>query len=249
MTPDVVVDIGNSRIKWGWRNAAGTFQHLSMDPDNRDVWEAKVPDTGHRSPLLWGVASVHPKRLERFTAWATGRGDQVVTIHDRARLPIRIQSRDPDAVGIDRLLGAIAANARRRPDCPAVTVDVGTAVTINLVDTSGAFRGGAILPGFRLMAAALHQNTAKLPFVEPSQPSSHFPGQDTVDAIRLGIHCAIEGAVTTFRSQLTEWQGPTDQTDVFYTGGNATLLVPVGATNHVPTLNLEGIRLAAEALP
>lgn len=244
MTPDIVVDIGNSRMKWGWIDASGMLRHRSLDADHREGWNSVLAEIGTVAPLRWAVASVHPTRLANLLDWLDGRGDSVAVLDDRSKLPIRIGIREPESVGIDRLLGAIAANARRRPDYAAVTVDAGTAVTINLVDDGGTFRGGAILPGFRLMAEALHRFTAQLPLVTPDDAPTEFPGQGTVAAIRLGIQCAVEGAVTKFLEHL----GPRN-VEIFYTGGHGSLFLPYDSPYCVPTLNLEGIRIAAGAQP
>lgn len=243
MTPDIVVDIGNSRMKWGWTDPSSSFRYRSLDADDSAVWSDGLVELGLRSPLCWAVASVHPLRLERFHRWIVGRGDSVLILDGPARIPLRIGLRDPKGIGVDRLLGALAAKARRRPDHAAVTVDAGTAVTINLVDAEGVFRGGAILPGFRLMADALHRFTAKLPYVPPDESPTEFPGEDTANAIRLGIRSAIEGAVTKFLERLGSVN-----VEIFYTGGYGSLLMPPDNAYYVPALNLEGIRIAAESL-
>lgn len=248
MKPDIVVDIGNSRMKWGWDNVSGTFQHRSLDADDSNAWQSILRETGLSSPIRWAVASVHPIRLERFLEWIDARRDSVCIIDYRAKLPIDIAILEPDSVGIDRLLGAVAANARRHTGHAAITVDAGTAVTMNRIDPDGKFRGGAILPGFRLMAASLNDYTAKLPLVEPARPSLEYAGETTVEAIRLGIYCAVIGAIREFERSMTALF-ETIPVDTFFTGGNALLLTSSNSKQYVPTLNLEGIRIAAEALP
>jgi type III pantothenate kinase len=244
MTPDIVVDIGNSRMKWGWYDPTGAFRHRSLDADNPAEWTEALTEIDPRPQPHWAVASVHPTRLDRLRKWISDRQGSIRVFDDPAMLPIRIGIRDPRSVGIDRLLGAIAANARRQPDCVAVTVDAGTAVTVNLIDSEGVFRGGAILPGFQLMAESLHWFTAKLPFVPPDDSPTEFPGEDTANAIRLGIRCAIEGAVTKFLERLDR-----KNVEIFYTGGYGSLLLPADDRYCVPALNLEGLRIAAEAQP
>ena len=55
-------------------------------------------------------------------------------------LPLAVALERPDMVGIDRLLDAVAANRLRRPEAAAVLVDVGTAITVDLVAADGDFR-------------------------------------------------------------------------------------------------------------
>ena len=68
------------------------------------------------------------------------------------------------------LLAAVAANRIRTADRPAVIVDLGTAITVDLVSSDGAFQGGAILPGIEMSARALHDYTDLLPRIEMFLP-------------------------------------------------------------------------------
>lgn len=248
MTPDVVVDVGNSRMKWGWCQG-GNIVSVTAFADDVGTWERAV---GNRENLAWAVGSVNPQLCERFLVWAKHRGDRVRLIQNDAKLPIRLEVESPESVGIDRILGAIAANVRRRANTPALTVDVGTAITINRIDEAGSFRGGAILPGYRLMGLALHEHTAKLPAIRVEDleiaKTTRFPGQNTRVAIICGIRAAIAGAVEHVVDRL----GDLESCDYFVTGGDALLLlhdVDRIPFVHVPTLVLEGIRISAEALP
>ncbi len=248
MTPDVVVDVGNSRMKWGWCQG-GKIVSVTAFAEDVATWERAV---GNRENLAWAVASVNPQLCERFLGWANHRGDRVTLIQNDAALPIRIEVEAPESVGIDRLLGAVAANVRRRANTHALTVDVGTAITINYIDDSGHFRGGAILPGYRLMGLALHEHTAKLPVIRVEDleiaKAIRFPGQNTHAAIVCGIRAAVAGAVRHIVNRL----GDLESCEYFVTGGDALLLlhdldrIPFV---RVPTLVLEGIRISAEALP
>src|SRR6185312_8188631 len=106
-------------------------------------------------------------------------------------LPLRVLVQQLDHVGIDRLLDAVAANSRRPAGVPAIIIDAGSAVTVDLVDEAGAFTGGAILPGLRLMAKALHDYTALLPLVDPPTQAPPLPGTATIPAIESGIFWAV----------------------------------------------------------
>ena len=254
MTPDVVVDIGNTRLKWGVCRDGRVSDVLRLPLDDTAAWNAalaKLPPP-HSFTRKWAVASVNPPATLRFVGWSDDHGVTVV-FEDRAFLPIRVSVDFPEKVGLDRLFGAVAAKAMVPPGTPAITVDVGTAATVNLIDADGVFQGGAILPGPRLMARALNEFTAKLPHSEPTGAAdAAMPGKNTGAAIRAGILAALCGGVTRLtgalaaRCPVPPW--------VFVTGGGAHLLdgcpMPgAGARKAVPALTLEGIRIAAEALP
>ncbi|MBY0514459.1 MAG: type III pantothenate kinase [Gemmataceae bacterium] len=197
---------------------------------------------------------MNPPDQERFTDWAASAGGDVRAISDYREIPLRVQVDEPQAVGLDRLLTGLAAHARSKPRA-AVAVNLGTAVTIDVIDGDGVFRGGVIFPGPRLMALSLNQHTAKLPLVDMTDPRDGiYPSANTVDAIRSGIRSAVVGAVKDV-VQAYAALFPV-RPKVFVTGGAVGRLgdpddLPPGwpRMRHVPTLTLDGVRLAAEALP
>lgn len=216
MTPDVVVDVGNTRIKYApvSRGSVGIARSTEAVADEEILFNC-LCDKGRR--LQWLVAGVNPVRQAQTVAWARNRGDDVTEVTSYGQLPIKVDVDFPEKVGIDRLLGAVAANRLRTPGHAAITVDVGTAMTINLIDAAGVFVGGAILPGPRLMARSLHDGTAKLPRVETAFAESAFPGKLTEVAIITGIKYALAGAVRTAVQQVKDWG---DDPEVFLTGGD-----------------------------
>jgi len=253
MTPDVVVDIGNSRMKWGRCRDGRVAEMESLPPDDPAAWgeQARAWDIGPGAS--WAIGGVNPAVVEAFTRWVEAGGGTVVVFRKPSALPIALAVDEPDALGIDRVFGAIAARSLVPPGTPAITVDVGTAVTVNLVDAAGVFQGGAILPGPTLMARSLHDYTAKLPRVElHALPEEDSPGKNTTSAIRRGIRFAVCGAFVQLSSEFAD--ACTVPPHLFVTGGGMDLLAGyrlpwVARMGLVPTLNLEGIRIAAGALP
>jgi type III pantothenate kinase len=259
VTPDVVVDIGNTRLKWGICAGGRVAEVLRLPLDDESAWDMSLAKLlpPRSSSRKWAVASVNPPALHRFLGWCSNHGG-AVPFERYTDLPIRVNVDEPAKVGLDRLFGCIAARAMSPAGMPAITVDVGTAVTVNLIDADGVFQGGAIFPGPRLMARALHEFTARLPLIDPTEfPTDEFPGKTTTAAIRLGIDAALAGgmfqlvSLTAQRCITPPW--------LFLTGGGAYLLdgyeldrcspPDVARLQRCPTLTLEGIRIAAEALP
>lgn len=154
------------------------------------------------------------------------------------RIPIGRQLDREAIVGDDRLLNAAAAYDVLKQAC--VVVDVGTAVTIDLVDGQGTFHGGAIAPGAQLMLDSLSQRAAQLPEVEFEAPASPI-GHNTVEAMRSGAFYGLRGMVRELSEAFAEKAG-------FYpmivaTGGNApTLFQEYELVERVvPDLTLLGI--------
>ena len=255
MTPDVVVDVGNSRMKWG-RCAGGRVTEVVRLPlDDVAAWDAELAKLPSPQSFArqWAVASVNPPALHRFVMWSHSHGRTVV-FEKHTDFPIRVNVDEPEKVGLDRLCGAVAAKTMAPTGTPSITVDVGTAVTVNLIDAEGVFQGGVIFPGPRLMGRALHEHTAKLPLIDlTEQPREEtFPPKNTAAAIRFGIDAALIGGVVHLIDSLAA-ECPVPPR-VFVTGGGGHLLDGYSVCGLpdpqvVPTLNLEGIRIAAEALP
>jgi len=250
MTPDVVVDVGNSRLKWGVVKGGRITDVLRLPLNDPAAWDAaltKLPPT--KLARSWAAASVNPPALAEFMKWSHSRGG-IIAFEDREFIPIELNVDFPAKVGIDRLFGAVAAKALRPEGTAAITVDVGTAVTVNFIDEHGVFQGGAIMPGPRLMGLSLHRFTAKLPLVEADIIEDFTPGKNTADAIKLGLDAMLNGGVMALLGLFA------DQCEsnpwLFLTGGAEHLLsarMPsIPETHVVPTLVLEGIRIAAESL-
>jgi type III pantothenate kinase len=248
MKPDIVVDVGNSRVKWG-RCADGVVVESVSLPHNEAAWQEQVERWRLGGALRWVVASVRPRTADQIIAWARRRGNSVVPLETARQLPLQVLVDKPDWVGIDRLLNAVAANARRRPGVPAVVVDAGSAVTVDFVDGNGAFRGGSIFPGLRLMCQALHDHTALLPLIQVTQPLPPVPATSTPTAMEAGVYWAVTGGIDALVRRLQAAAGVVP--DVFLAGGDAALLEPGLQTRALvwPLITLEGIRMAAEALP
>jgi type III pantothenate kinase len=257
MKPNIVVDVGNSRIKWGLCTDDLVIKYASLPPEAIDNWEEQIRHwhIGNVEPVAWAVAGVNSEGCDKLLKWVKQRGDRVTVVHDRGKLPIGIEVPEPDRVGIDRLLNVVAAKSHVQREISIFIIDAGSAVTVDWVDRTGAFRGGTIFPGLRTMAQSLHDYTEALPLVkvptdsEVSVPS--LPGICTIGAIEAGIFWAVAGGIKAILRQLGTRTGALRRREVFLTGGDAHYLAPVmdAEVRVWREMTLEGIRLAAEALP
>jgi len=222
------IDVGNSR-----RHAAlfaptpaGVELVETCDEPDFKRWRAPVAEVVY--------ASVRPesdRALER--ALKSGWGLRAAKMGRDFPAAIRNRTRRPAQTGADRLADAFAAWRRCRRAC--VVVDMGTAITVNVVDGRGDFIGGAIAPGLATMARSLHDGTSLLPLVPP-QPLADL-GRDTRTAIRAGLYAAARGVIGVGRHLV---KGPAR---LFGTGGDARHFAPL-FDEVVPHLTLEGIALS-----
>jgi type III pantothenate kinase len=240
MTPRLVADVGNMRIKWG-QCRPDRMRIAAVPPDDPVKWAEQLREWAIDGPAEWAIAGVHPTRRDYLAAWLRENGATVRIIADFRDLPIRVDVAAPEKVGIDRLLNAVAVVARVPPKTPAIVIDAGSAVTVDLVDATGTFRGGSIFPGLRLMAQALHHFTAQLPLVEAFE-THDMPGRDTAAAIRAGIYHAVCGGIDRLVEQIAE-----PGARIFLAGGSLELAAGLHCRAEIvgPELTLEGIRRTA----
>jgi type III pantothenate kinase len=118
-------------------------------------------------------------------SWLTASIDYFIPLKSTTPVPIRIEYGTPGSLGVDRIAAAVGA-VSIKPGHPLLVVDMGTAITYDLVDFQGVFKGGNIAPGLQLRFQALHQFTSRLPSVGPDEQFLPL-GTDTESAIRSGV--------------------------------------------------------------
>ena len=147
--------------------------------------------------------------------------DALVAGQGKAAWPIKLDVDEPQSVGADRALNAIAAHAKHKGDL--IVIDFGTATTFDWVGSDGAYRGGIIAPGINLSLDALVSAAAKLPRIAIEAPHENMSviGRTTQDQMLIGIYwgyiAMLEGLVQRMKAELDR------PTTVVATGGLAHL--------------------------
>lgn len=156
-----------------------------------------------------------------------------------SRLGIKVKVKKPSQVGADRLANAVAA--QELYGAPAIVVDFGTGTTFDVLDRSGAYCGGAILPGIGTSLRALHEFTAKIPVVK-FEPVHFAVGKTTEEAVRSGVY---HGAVGTTRELLTRIREEVGKkAPAVATGGWCPVFRKTGLFQRIePDLTLKGLAL------
>ena len=204
MSPILVIDVGNSRMKWGLRGSRGWLVQ-GITP-NSEIGALAARDW-HNLPRPARVVGVNVAgeasrvRVEAQLARWRLTPDWLVATDFACGVTNRYAR--PSQLGADRWASLVAAWRRSTatdlfpPAC--VVVNAGTAVTIDALDVDGVFHGGLILPGMRLMLEALAENTAGLR-IAPGGFNA-FP-DNTADALYSGAMRAVCGAIELMREEI-----------------------------------------------
>lgn len=197
MNNELLLDLGNTRLKWAWRMSAPGSQSMSAlthTPNSgKGVWDALFLEAPPETVWLASVAGKHADNLsaEIINYW----GCAVIHVRTPAQFANWTNSYEaPERLGVDRFLAMLGALEFAANTC-LIVVMAGTALTIDVLGASGAHQGGLIVPGPNLMRASLHRGTAELPFVNASSVQL---GRSTADAIGAGsvrACCALISAV------------------------------------------------------
>jgi len=247
----LTIDVGNTHITVGlfqakelkhtWR--LNTHRHYTSDElgiQFLNLLATKNMDVS----LLGGVciASVVPSLDEPFRAMSrTYLRQTPLVVGPGTDLGIRNLYKNPEEVGADRLVNAVAVHALYRK--PVIVVDFGTATTFDCVSAKGDYLGGAICPGLELAGEWLATHTAKLPRVAFQTVPARAIGKTTKESLQSGLFWGYIALVEGLLQRLTREMKTSPV--VVITGGLSSLIGPhiKAVTRIAPDLTLEGLRL------
>ena len=190
------------------------------------------------------IGTVVPRALHNLTVLAEKYFHQKPLVAGQDGWPIALDVPEPQTVGADRALNAIAGHALHDGDL--IIVDFGTATTFDVVDYSGAYKGGIIAPGINLSLDALVAAAAKLPRIAIEAPADKSViGRTTETQMLIGVYwgyvAMIEGLVERLKTEIGR------PARVIATGGLALLFDKhTDAFDSIePDLTIQGLALLA----
>lgn len=213
----LVIDAGNTRIKWGCSEDGGWLRQgwVPTAQPGALAGELAVLPAADRV-VISNVAGAAVRAAVAAALPAMAPAPQWL-VSAAAQCGVRSGYADAAALGPDRWAALVGAWQLTGSAC--VVVNVGTTMTVDALAADGVFLGGCIVPGASLMRDALARDTANL---AAREGAFHFFPDNTGDAIFSGAVNALAGTVERMLRYLEESSGATPP--VLLSGGGAALI-------------------------
>ncbi|MBI1952557.1 MAG: type III pantothenate kinase [Candidatus Omnitrophica bacterium] len=239
----LAIDVGNTSIH------LGLFQGRRLTRQGRVLTHGPHIEEGMRRFLKKEpaviVSSVVPKATAAIKKALRALDlPKPLVLGENIEAPVINRYRIPAQVGQDRLVNAAAAFFLYGG--PAIVVDFGTAITIDLVSGRREYLGGLIVPGIEIALEALSCRAALLPRIRLTPPKE-FLGKDTASSMKSGIFYGYSQLCDGIVRRLKAKHAPSAR--VIATGGYAPLIVPfcrvIRKVN--PILTLQGLEITSRS--
>ena len=197
--PILCIDIGNTHTHYGVVaddsvHSTGVVRTRLIDHPAEGIL-ARLPVllAEPNPPSAIAFCSVVPAATPVFLRTIAACGLPVWQITHDQKLGVPISYPNPAEIGQDRLANAAGAHALF--GSPSIVIDLGTAVTFDIVTKTGGYEGGIIAPGPAMMRDYLHERTAQLPFVDDSRGITSAIGKSTVEGMRIASVIGFPGMI------------------------------------------------------
>ncbi len=234
----LLLDVGNSFIKWAWLESswlkrqqkgvpvltdadeclhAGENVQLALD----EAW-AELAKPEH----VW-LSNVAGDALQAtLQDWIQQHWDcpvSVASTESRSGSVINAYS-EPSQMGVDRWLGLLAANACGTG--PRAIIDCGSAITVDALSAAGQHLGGLILPGLKMMRDSLYSDAEG---VAETEVTEAIPGMlfanNTRTAVEVGCHYSVVAFIERVIGDMNKEMG--NGLTCLLTGGDSEEVVPL----------------------
>ncbi|MDE2305693.1 MAG: type III pantothenate kinase [Gammaproteobacteria bacterium] len=245
----LVIDVGNTRLKWAWLTSAGLTDQQSIvhRGAKASLWTTAV-FAAAQTPERVLVANVAGEKIAKTIARQTrkrfGLRPEFVTSSSRFQ-ELANGYLDPALLGVDRWLALVGAwTIARSAFC---VLDAGTAVKVDGVDATGQHLGGLIAPGIHMMRESLFARTSDIAraAVQSTPSMAGVLANNTVGAVSRGAVFALAGLAERAIETIEQSAGVRPR--LFLTGGDAGMVATALRSRGeiVPDLVLRGLAAIA----
>jgi type III pantothenate kinase len=208
------IDAGNTNIKIAVFNKRKIVFKVSKENVSEEDLFSLFEKYNPASAILSSVRKFPSGALQLIK-----KHSKTIILSHTTKIPVKLKYQTPETLGPDRIASAVAAWTLL-PGKNSLVINAGTCVTFDIVDKDGSYQGGAITPGIEMRYKALHQFTAKLPYVTKRE-TVRIIGKTTTGSINAGVlnHMIYEinGAISFYNQHYKNLA-------VLLTGGDASFL-------------------------
>ena len=237
---NLIIDAGNTHIKWAvYKGKKLEVKGVVEDWDSFPMNDLSK-DYPSVSSVIVSSVRAYPEEINQKISQLFGK--TYILTYDLP-LPVKLRYKTPESLGKDRIAAAVGG-AEHFPGKPVLIIDMGTAVTFDIVNEKSEFLGGNISPGMGLRFKSLSEFTSDLPLASPSELLNN-PGQTTIEAIRAGVQLGIQYEIDAYINTLiNKYNG----LRVILTGGDSSFFVKnlKNTIFVVQDLVLDGLNLILE---
>ena len=246
------IDVGNTSTHYGVVDGRAVTQvgHFPtaglLDGPSRSFFETLAPHCSDATGIAF--CSVVPAINANLRASLADTKRPIFQLTHENCKGLDLVYPKPEEIGQDRIANAIAA--QEYYGTPAVVIDMGTAVTFDIVSSKG-YEGGIIAPGLAIMRNSLHDQTALLPELseEDLVAVEGALGKSTLQAMQLGVAIGFSGMIEALLKRVREELQSKGEPEpvVLSTGGSIANLTRDWAekSEFVENLTLMGLAVAA----
>lgn len=239
----LAIDVGNSYLKWKLWDKSGAAILSGNALSDETNYEAMFDFAGQYQVEKIVLANVAKSRIEKQLITLFSQAEQLIIKSSDRCLGVINAYEDVERLGVDRWLAMIEAYhvAGKTAVC---VIDLGTAATLDVVDSSGQHQGGYIVPGLGLMRSALLQSTQRVKVNSDTYYCTGY-GKNTSEAVEGGLHNLM---ISWLDAEIAKFRQSYAQGAIFVTGGDAEQIAALLSDKHITVykeLLLDGLRRVA----
>ena len=213
---NLIIDAGNHSVKLAVYHRGKLIDHQNTDDQQlaRKVKEICDQYPGINQSMVCTVGNLNRNIIAVLAIFC-----EVHELSASSKTPFKNSYATPQTLGLDRIALATAA-FYYNPQGNTLVIDAGTCITYDMVNDYGEYLGGAISPGLHMRYKAMHQQTAKLPLLEPTD-FIDIIGNSTQSGMHSGV---INGITAEIDTVIEQYQSRFTDLTVILTGGDAQFL-------------------------
>lgn len=210
---DLVIDWGNTRIKFGIIQDKKLIHTKTLQNTEIDLFTSEIEKLELiNACILSSVANIEIEIID----FIKSKCISFFEFTHNTKIPIDNKYKTPETLGKDRLSAVIGAWSLF-PNENILVIDAGTCIKFDLVTKNSEYFGGSISPGLQMRFKALNFYTDKLPLVAPEN-IEYYIGTTTKESILSGV---INGIIAELNGIISNYQKDYENLRIILTGGDA----------------------------